>query len=163
MTQAPNWSLKKFKIKDLKPYSKNPRQLSENDYTHLKMSLDKFGLIDKPICTIEGLIIGGHQRIKILKKQGVKQVECWVPDRELTPKEIEEANIRLNKNQGEWDFDVLANEWEVGDLLQWGFDASDLQMDSDPVGSSDPSDPVEEEKEEKAKKMKMCPQCGHEF
>lgn len=142
MTIPPKWSLKKFKIKDLKPFAKNPRQLSETQYTHLKTSLDKFGLIDKPICTAEGLIIGGHQRLKVLKKEGVKEVECWIPDRELLPKEIEEANIRLNKNQGDWDYDILANQWEMTDLLQWGFDPADLCL-------SDVEDiePIEEDNE----------------
>lgn len=142
MTIPPNWSLKKFKIKDLKPFDKNPRQLSETQYTHLKTSLDKFGLVDKPICTADGLIIGGHQRIKVLKKDGIKEVECWVPDRTLEPKEIEEANIRLNKNQGDWDFDVLANQWEMTDLLQWGFEPAELCLPE-----AEEIEPVEEDNE----------------
>lgn len=141
-----SWTLKKFKISDLKELSKNPRSLNDLQYTHLKTSLEKFGLIDKPIVTQEGLIIAGHQRKRILEKEGIKEIECWIPNRELSEKEIEELNIRHNKNTGEWDFDILANEWESNDLLEWGFNLEDLQIDL----------PIQEEKEEHHK----CPTCG---
>lgn len=124
-----NWSLKKFKVKDLKDYTKNPRTLSQEQYKHLKISIDKFGLIDKPIVTSEGVIIGGHQRKKILEKSGIKEVDCYVPDRPLQDKEIEELNIRLNKNTGDWDFDILANQWDLSDLVEWGFDPAELLLD----------------------------------
>jgi DNA modification methylase len=121
-----NWHLEKRKLKDLKDHAKNPRQLSENDAAHLTVSLDKFGLIDKPIINTDGTIIGGHQRKKILKKLQVKEVECWVPDRHLEEKEVDELNIRLNKNTGDWDWDILANEWEIKELLDWGFTEEEL-------------------------------------
>ena len=120
------WKLETRKIKDLKKHPKNPRQLSKEQEKHLTYSLDKFGLIEKPIVTIEGLIIGGHQRINVLKKQKVKEIECWVAEQEINDKDIEELNIRLNKNTGEWDYDILANEWEVNDLLEWGFTEEEL-------------------------------------
>lgn len=123
---AIEWSLKKFKIKDLKDYNKNPRKLSKEQFEHIKSSIDKFGLIDKPIVTEEGLLIGGHQRKKVLEKLGVKEVECYVPSTPLSEKNIEELNIRLNKNTGDWDFDILTTQWEKDDLLKWGFEESDF-------------------------------------
>ena len=88
-------------------------------------------MIDKPIVNADSAntIIGGHQRKHVLEASGVKEVECWIPDRELTGKEVEELNIRLNKNTGAWDFDVLANEFELDDLLDWGFDKGELDLD----------------------------------
>jgi len=44
----------------------------------------------------------------------------------LSEKEVEELNIRLNKNTGSWDFDILANEFELPDLFEWGFSESNL-------------------------------------
>ena len=120
------WTLETRKIKDLKDYEKNPRRLTKDQEVHLKKSIDRFGLIDKPIITRDGTLIGGHQRKNILKKLGLKEVECWVPDKDLDEKEIQELNIRLNKNSGEFNFDVLANEFDVPDLLEWGFDLKDL-------------------------------------
>ena len=49
-----------------------------------------------------------------------------MPDRTLNNAEIEELNIRLNKNTGDWDFDILANEWDVENLIDWGFDAEEF-------------------------------------
>jgi DNA modification methylase len=115
----------------LTDYYKNPRSLSEKEFKQLKKSLDTFGMIDKPIVNLDSAntIIGGHQRKHVLEATGVKECECWIPDRELTDKEVEELNIRLNKNTGSWDFDTLANEFELDDLLDWGFDKGELDLD----------------------------------
>ncbi len=129
------------KIKDLKKHPKNPRQLNKDQEKHLSHSIDKFGLIDKPIVTIDGLIIGGHQRINVLKKQKIKEIECWIPDQELTERDIDELNIRLNKNTGDWDYDILADQWEVNDLLEWGFTEEEL------TGAFDEIETIEAEDE----------------
>ena len=123
-----NWTLQTFNLDELTDYYKNPRSLSEKEFKQLKTSLDKFGMIDKPIVNLDAgnTIIGGHQRKHVLEAEGVKEVECWVPDRELSDKEVEELNIRLNKNTGSWDFDTLANEFELPDLIEWGFEPFEL-------------------------------------
>lgn len=125
------WKLQKFKTKDLKGLTKNPRRLTKDQHEQLKTSLDKFGLIDKPVVTQDGTIIGGHQRIKILKAAGEKEIECNVPVNDLSKKDIDELNIRLNKNEGEWDDDILANQWDIDDLVDWGFTLKELGMDPD--------------------------------
>ena len=137
-----NWTLKQFRLDELTDYYKNPRSLSEKEFKQLKTSLDKFGMIDKPIVNADSAntIIGGHQRKHVLEASGVKECECWVPDRELTAKEVEELNIRLNKNTGSWDFDTLANEFELDDLLEWGFDKGELDLD---LWASDAPEDVE--------------------
>jgi DNA modification methylase len=126
-----NWTLQTFRLDELTDYYKNPRSLSEKEFKQLKTSLDKFGMIDKPIVNLDSAhtVIGGHQRKHVLEAEGVKEVECWIPDRELSDKEVEELNIRLNKNTGSWDFDTLANEFELDDLLDWGFDKGELDLD----------------------------------
>lgn len=121
-----NWTLKTLPIKDLKDHPKNPRQISKEQYRHLESLIDKFGLIDKPIVNTDNQIIGGHQRIKILKKKKVKSVECWVPDHQLTEEEIDHLCVGLNLNQGAWDYDILANNFEALDLLNWGFTEEQL-------------------------------------
>ena len=123
--------MRQFRLDELTDYYKNPRSLSEKEFKQLKTSLDKFGMIDKPIVNADSAntIIGGHQRKHVLEASGVKEIECWIPDRELSDKEVEELNIRLNKNTGSWDFDTLANEFELDDLLEWGFDKGELDLD----------------------------------
>jgi len=120
------WNLEIRDLADLSKHSKNPRLLTKDDAKHLKVSISKFGLIDKPIITQDGTIIGGHQRIEILKSLGFSEVECWVCNEDLTDDEVDELNIRLNKNTGEFDYEILANEWEPTDLLNWGFTQEEL-------------------------------------
>ena len=124
------WTLQRLALSSLTDWYKNPRQLSRSEYEQLQTSLDKFGLIDKPIVNADGVntVIGGHQRLRVLRDMGVEEVECWVPSRQLSTREIEECNIRLNKATGSWDWDILANEFEVVDLLDWGFSEFDLQL-----------------------------------
>ena len=123
------WNLKNLVLADLIQYEKNPRILSEKEYMHLSDSLDKFGLIDKPVVNTDMVIIGGHQRVEVLLAKGIKEAECWVPESLLSEKEVEELNIRLNRNNGAFDFDILANSFEITDLLTWGFDQDDLGLD----------------------------------
>lgn len=150
------WNLELRKIKDLKAHPKNPRKLSKHDAQHLQKSLEKFGLIDKPVITQDGLIIGGHQRLEILKKMKCKEIECFVADQDISEKDIDELNIRLNRNVGEWDYDILANAWPEEDLFDAGFTKEELSL----------GDVEEMEKKAEAeddKKKKICPACGHEF
>ena len=143
------WILVQKKISDLKPHPRNPRRLSKHDYEHLKKSLDKFGLIDKPIINSDGTIIGGHQRVAVLKKSGMKEIECWMPKATLSEKEIDELCIRLNANHGSFNYDELANLFELDNLREWGLDDIALGLDDLP--------PLEtEEKQEETK----CPTCG---
>ena len=122
------WTLKAFDIASLTDYAKNPRSLSKEQFAQLKTSLDKFGMIDKPIVNLDAAhtVIGGHQRLHVLKAEGVKVIECWTPSRELTAREVEELNIRLNRNNGQWDFDIMANNFDVSDLVEWGFEEDEL-------------------------------------
>lgn len=125
------WNLEKRKIADLKPHPKNPRKLSKHDAKHLEESLERFGQCEPIIVNTDGMIIGGHQRIRTLKKMKIKEVDVYIPDRDLTENEVDELNIRLNRNVGEWDFDILANEWEIDSLIDWGFTAEELSIDLD--------------------------------
>ena len=151
-----NWHLEKRLVKDLKPNPKNPRHLSKDQERHIEISLKKFGLADKPIINTDNMIIGGHMRLRILKKQKIKEIECWIPERLLTEKEVDELTIRLNKNHGGFDFDILANEWEVPDLLDWGFKPEELEIILT-------EDIESKEKTDKKKKTTTCPGCGLEF
>lgn len=150
------WHIEKRKISDLKDYAKNPRRLTKEQAEHLQASLEKFGLAERPIVNLDNTIIGGHQRRSILKKMGLKEIECNVPSRMLDDKEVEEFCIRLNKNSGEFNWDLLANNFEVLDLVEYGFQIGELIGNAEQI-------PLEEPKKEKGKKLKMCPQCGHEF
>lgn len=106
----------------------NPRQLSEKQYEDLKTSLQEFGFVDPVIVNKnpkrKNIIIGGHQRFKVAQMLGMKKIPCVELDLDL--KKEQELNVRLNKNTGEWDFDVLANHFEETELLNWGFVEQEL-------------------------------------
>ena len=127
------WHNEKRAIRDLIPYEANPRQITDKQAKDLKASLAKFGIADPIIINTDNMIIGGHQRKKILETllgyDPDYQIDVRVPDRELSIDEARELNVRLNKNVADWDFDILANNFELDDLLDWGFDKQELDLD----------------------------------
>lgn len=117
--------IEKKKISDLKPAPYNPRKSNEKQETHLKRSLEKFGVVEPIVFNKQtGYIVGGHFRVRELKKLGYKEVECVIVD--LNEDDEKELNIRLNANTGEWSWDELANEWDVEQLDEWGLDVPDF-------------------------------------
>jgi hypothetical protein len=123
------WRTERRRVQDLVPWEGNPRKISEHQAVQLRISLDKFGVADIPVVDVDGRIVGGHQRCAILMAQGKGdlEVDVRVPSRKLTDEEFAELNLRLNKNIGEWDFDVLAN-FSEDLLLSVGFDEEELMV-----------------------------------
>lgn len=117
-------------MSDLIPASYNPRKLTEQQAEDLKASLGKFGLAEPIVINTNNTVIGGHQRLKTIADiQGMdSMVQVNVPDRELTLEEEKELNIRLNRNVGEWDWDILNKEFEVSELMDWGFQSFEFGM-----------------------------------
>jgi ParB-like chromosome segregation protein Spo0J len=116
-------------IKDLKPATYNPRQISTKQYNDLKASIKKFRLVDPIIVNKDNTVIGGHQRLKVCKELRHIEINCVVLD--LSKEEERELNIRLNKNSGEFDMDILANEFDIDELVDWGFKHIDLGLNID--------------------------------
>lgn len=123
------WKFETRKLAEIKPWDRNPRRITEDKLKDLAASIKKFGVPEPIVLNTDGTIIGGHARFQVLKKRGVVKTLCAIPDRLLTEKELEELNIRLNKNiAGEFDFDRLANEYDLSDLTTWGFSKEDFGM-----------------------------------
>jgi len=156
------WRTETRTLNQLVPHEQNPRTLSEKQHKDLKKSLTKFGLAEIPAINTDDRIIAGHQRIKILHELhgGHHVIEVRVPSRKLTLKEFKEYLIRSNKNSGSWDFDMLANDFEVEDLIDWGFTEDELAgNDFGDIG--DPGDGGDGETSDS--KTVACPKCGHNF
>ena len=153
------WNLKTVNIEDLKPYEKNPRSLSERHHRLLSDALGKFGLVEKPIVNTDLTIIGGHQRIEIMSLKGTKQIEVWFPEETLTEKDIEEFNIVLNKISGDWDYDTLANSFDVGDLLTWGFDEDELGLGKAEKPKKEPKPVISLEFNDKVTMLEYLQKC----
>ena len=118
-------------IKDLKLATYNPRQISTKQYKDLKASIEKFSLVDPIIINKDLTVIGGHQRLKVCKELKHVEIDCVVLD--LSKEEERELNIRLNKSGGEFDMDILANEFDVENLVDWGFKHVELGLNIDKI------------------------------
>jgi len=123
------WTSEERALKDLVLNSHNPRQISKPMAEHLQTSLSKFGVCQPIVINTDNYVIGGHQRIRTLKSLGESHVLVMVPSRTLEVEEVEELSIRLNKNTGSFDFDLLANMWDPDTLIDCGFTADELHLD----------------------------------
>lgn len=121
------YTLKKIKVSELKENPKNPRRLTEKGLKDLEQSIKKFGIAEPIICNKDLMICGGHGRKKILERLNILEVDCYISEKQMSEKDFNELGVRLNKNiAGEFDFDKLANEFEIEDLLEWGFEDWEL-------------------------------------
>lgn len=115
-------------IKNLKPSSYNPRRWSDEAINGLKQSIKKFGLIDPVIVNSainrKNIVIGGHFRLEIAKQLGFTEVPIVYVNIPEIEKE-KELNLRLNRNTGDWDFELLKN-FDIELLMGIGFDNNDL-------------------------------------
>ena len=116
--------IEQVKISELKPATYNPRKLTDKQKVDITLSLQKFGFVDPIIVNKDNTIIGGHQRLKCWEAMGNDTAPVFYVD--LSKEDEKELNIRLNKNSGEWDWDLLASEFDVGDLKDWGFEDVDF-------------------------------------
>lgn len=118
--QPPKWEERIFKLKDLSPYEHNPRRITKQQFEKLKKSLQEDGFHQRLIADREGKIIGGHARLQALQELGFKEVAVLIPDRDLTPEEFDRINIRDNIGFGDFNYDMLANRFDVETLADWG-------------------------------------------
>ena len=129
MTES-NLQVKQWKIDDLIGAEYNPRKLSDEQKQTIKDSIKRFGLVDPVLVNTnterKGIIIGGHQRTMIARELGYKQMPCIELD--LTFEKEKELNVRLNKNTGEFDFDLLSEHFKESELISWGFDEDELEF-----------------------------------
>lgn len=160
------WTNEKRAIKDLIPYVANPRQITDKQAKDLKASLERFGIADPIIINTDNTIIGGHQRKKILETlMGVDpdfEIDVRVPGRELSIDEARELNVRLNKNVAEFDFDILANNFDLDDLKDWGFTDFELYDAGLDMPDFEPVDESEQPRLDQKAPI-TCPHCGEEF
>ena len=121
--------IEKVKIAELNPAEYNPRRMTNKQYEDLKNSLEKFGLVDPIIINSDNTVVGGHQRLRIMRELGAELVP--VVRVNLSKEDEKELNIRLNKNSGEFDLDILANNFEIDELKDWGFKDIELGLNID--------------------------------
>jgi len=118
--------MNKIKLSELKKLEWNPRTIKKEDLDKLTKSIEKFWIIEwRPFLvsnrTGENVIIWWNQRYEVCKKLGIKEVPVHIMEG-LTEEEEREIIIRDNISNGEWDWDILANEWDKEELEEWWLD-----------------------------------------
>jgi hypothetical protein len=112
----------KTKISEVKLNPNNPRLIKDDNFKKLVQSIKDFPeMLDiRPIVVNSDMVIlGGNMRFKACKEAGLKEVPIIVADN-LTEEQQREFLIKDNVSGGEWDFEMLANEWDTDKLQDWG-------------------------------------------
>lgn len=124
------WHNEKRKVKDLVPFGRNPRKITEDQMEYLKTSLQKYNLVEVPTIDIDNTLVAGHMRTRALSLlgRGDEEIDVRVPSRKLTEEEFKHLNIESNKLRGMFDFEMLGADFEQEELLNLGFSARELDM-----------------------------------
>lgn len=142
---------KKVNIASVKENPDNPRFIKDSKFKKLVKSIKAFPemLEKRPIVVDENMVVlGGNMRLKACKYAGL--FEVWIDIAQgWTEEQKQEFIVKDNVGFGEWDWDILANEWDVQKLVEWGVDLPvfDLPIDE---GQDDDNDADKE----------VCELCG---
>ena len=116
--------IKMIPIKEIKENPNNPRKLNKDKYQKLLKSIQDLPqmLEYRPIVVNSDMVVlGGNMRLKALKELKYKEVPIIIAD-ELSEDQQKEFLIKDNLGYGEWDWDMIANEWDLPLLEDWGMD-----------------------------------------
>jgi ParB-like chromosome segregation protein Spo0J len=120
------------KLSDVKLNPNNPRLIKDDKFKKLVQSIKDFPemLNIRPIVVNQDMIIlGGNMRYKACKEAGLKEIPIIITD--LSEDKQREFLIKDNTSGGEWDWEVLANEWNSEQLADWGLDIPSFATDVD--------------------------------
>jgi hypothetical protein len=121
-----------IKISQVKSNPNNPRLIKNDKFKKLVKSVQDFPemLELRPIVVDENMIVlGGNMRLKACKEAGLKEV--WIEVADLTEQQKKEFTIKDNVGFGEWEWDMLANDWEQTELEDWGLDIPSFETDEE--------------------------------
>ena len=129
--------IQKVKIQEVKLNPNNPRIIKDDKFEKLVKSIQELPqmLEIRPIVVnADMVVLGGNMRLKACKEAGLKEVPIIIADN-LTEEQQREFLIKDNVSGGEWDFEMLSNEWDVEQLEDWGLDVGGFDLDSDELGT----------------------------
>lgn len=144
--------IESVKISKVKPNPENPRIIKDDKFQKLVQSIKEFPemLRIRPIVVNQDLVVlGGNMRLKACKDAGMKDI--WIIQAsDLTDEQQKQFVIKDNVGFGEWNWDILANEWDSQVLEEWGLDVwvnqddikidnvdTEVEPDNSPRGSDD--------------------------
>jgi hypothetical protein len=119
------------KLSEIKQNPNNPRLIKDDKFHKLVKSIQEFPkmLEIRPIVVNSDMIVlGGNMRLKACKEAGLKEIPIIFAD-DLTKEQQREFIIKDNVGFGEWDWEMIANEWDSEQLEEWGLDIPDFSAD----------------------------------
>jgi len=151
------------KISKVKGNPSNPRIIKNDKFKKLVKSIQEFPEMLKlrPIVVDEDMmVLGGNMRLKASKDAGLKEV--WIDIAEgLTEEQKKEFIVKDNIGFGEWEWDILANEWDSVQLAEWGLDVWENEDDKEPEAGLIDDDEIPEVKESIVKRGDIWQLGGH--
>jgi hypothetical protein len=143
---------------------KNPRFIKDEKFKKLVKSIEEHPemtamreLLVYPLGNGKSIIIGGNMRYRAMKELGIKECPCKVIPQDTTIEQLQAYTLKDNSGYGEWDFDLLANEWDLSMLENCAIDLPDYNVD-DLLGEESPEaveDDFDETKDEVETKVKF--------
>lgn len=122
--------MERVDIRQIRPNPENPRVIKDNKFQKLVKSITELPqmLELRPIVVNKDMIVlGGNMRLKACEAAGLTEVPVIFAEN-LTPEQEREFIIKDNSSFGEWDWDLLANEWDVDQLQEWGMDIGGFDL-----------------------------------
>jgi DNA modification methylase len=141
-----------MKLNEIKPNPNNPRLIKDDKFKKLVNSLKEFPKMMElrpMVINKDNIVLGGNMRLKALKELGYKEVpDEWVKRaQDLSEEEQRQFIIKDNVGFGEHDWEMLANEWDVSELEDWGLDVpefgeTELEAEEDDFDTTPPEEPI---------------------
>jgi DNA modification methylase len=131
--------IRKIKLSEIKSNPNNPRIIKDDKFGKLVKSIKEFPkmLEIRPIVVnADMIVLGGNMRLKACKEAGLKEVPVIFAD-DLTDEEQRQFIIKDNVGFGEWDWDMIANEWDAEQVEEWGLDIPDFGVNEIPAAEED--------------------------
>jgi len=116
--------IKLVKLSEIKSNPNNPRIIKDDKFRKLVKSIQEFPKmleIRPVVVNADMIVLGGNMRLKACKEAGLKELPVIFAD-DLTDEEQKQFIIKDNVGFGEWDWDMIANEWDADELEHWGLD-----------------------------------------
>ena len=136
------------KITDIKSNPNNPRVIKDEKFHKLCESIKAFPkmLELRPIVVNDDMVVlGGNMRLKALKHLGLKEAPI-IKASDLTDDQQRQFIIKDNAGFGEWDWDIIANEWDTAELEEWGIDVpvfAETELEAEEDNFNVPEDGIE--------------------
>ncbi len=155
----------KIKISEIKTNPNNPRVIKDDKFQKLVQSIKDFPeMLDiRPIVVNKDMIVlGGNMRLKACKEAGLKEVPI-IKAEQLTEEQQRQFIIKDNIGYGEWDWEMIANQWDTDELNDWSLDIPNFNTAKDLDYSILDEADISEQLEGMASNVKKAIQIEFEF